>query len=256
MVGKLGIASFLLSSGGRRGASPSSCSLLSAILPHSIYLPCPPSQRSLPLWMCCSAEQMRRSSTSSCSTRNCCQSLGFLFQCGRNLGTVKGSGWCPVALGKGECDSCNLLTGQATLLVHGWICLAFFSQWYILLVQSPGQERVHSCYYKVKLTCRCWHFSLSCVKTQRKRWVMLKLETLLPISVAPQQEYSCWFGALSFSPVGCSPEERPFLSLHCSGASFHPAGSLILWRGAEALVVSTAPTQTCFKAWLWSFLII
>lgn len=80
MVENLGTTGFLLNSDGRRGAFPSSCSLLSAILPHRLYLPCPPSQRSQPLWMCCSAEQMRRSSTSSCSTRNCCQSLEFLFQ--------------------------------------------------------------------------------------------------------------------------------------------------------------------------------
>lgn len=157
MVENLGTTGFLLNSGGRRGAFPPSCSLLSAILPPRLYLPCPPSQRSEPLWVCCSAEQMRRSSTSSCSTRNCCQSLEFLFQHCRNLDTVKGSGWCP--LGKGEGDSCHLLT----VLVCGWICLTFFCQWYILLVQSPGQERLQSCHYRVKLTCRCWHFSLSWV---------------------------------------------------------------------------------------------
>lgn len=161
MVENLGTTGFLLNSDGRRGAFPSSCSLLSAILPHRLYLPCPPSQRSQPLWMCCSAEQMRRSSTSSCSTRNCCQSLEFLFQHCRNLDTIKGSGWCPAALGKGESDSCHLLAGLATVLVCR-ICLAFFCQWYILLVQSPGQERQQSYYCTVKLTCRCWPLSLSC----------------------------------------------------------------------------------------------
>lgn len=137
MVENIRTAGFLLSSGGRR-AFPPSCSLLSAILPRGLYLSCPPSQRSQPLWMCCSAEQMRRSS--SCSSRNCCQTLGFLFQHGRNSGTVKGSGWCPAALGREERHSCHLLTGLATLLLCWWVCLMFFCQQYILLVQSPGQE--------------------------------------------------------------------------------------------------------------------
>lgn len=152
-----------LNSGGRRGAFPPSCSLLSAILPHGLYLSRPPSQRSQPLWMCCSAEQMKTSSASSCSTRNCCQTLGFLFQHCRNLGTVRGSGGCPAALGKGEGDSCHLLTGLAALLVCERFCLSFFWQWCVLLVQPPGQERLQSCCYRVKLTCRCWHFSLSSV---------------------------------------------------------------------------------------------
>lgn len=154
--------------------------------------------------MCCTAKQMRSSSIRA-PPKAVTETLFFLaVLTQRRLGTSKGGSWGQAGpqqswvMGKWFLPP-PYCAGNSTAV---WVSLRLvsFHHWYVLLVQSLWQERVQSQYTyvrRMKLTCRCWHFSLSSVFLNPLwRRVVLKVKTSLSTFLALQQEHSCWSAAI------------------------------------------------------------
>lgn len=230
-------------SGGRKGAFPPSCSLLSPLLPPGLYLSCPPSSTSHSLSVCAVLRSRWEGPQQLLHEKLLLKPCFFrLSQLHGHLGTVKGSSqgqtgpWQPWGRGRWLLPHPYCAGNSAGAWVS--LSLILFHHRYVLLVQSLWQERLQSHYSNIrrmKQTFSCWHFSLSSVffksTLEKKRKSSAQAgDFIIHIWHLSRKEYSCWFGAYLSYLWAARLRETIFKLVWLS--SFYPVCSLILWRGA------------------------
>lgn len=201
----------------------------------------PSFHKSQPLCMCCTAEQMRSSSTGA-PPKVVAETLGFLGCLNLVAIKVQTKGLLkarliPSSHGEGGGDSCLLLTVLATLLVHGWVSVLSCSVTGMYCWSSHCSRRGCS---PTTPTLGEWSwlvdadtsaYPLFFKYTLEKKKSSTQVGDFINISgTSAGTQLLIW--CHTFLTSGLLTWGRPFLSLRGSVVSFHLVCSLVQWRGA------------------------